>query len=383
MIAYGRQDIQNADIEAVIETLRSDYLTQGPQVTLFEKKLSEYCGVDNVVVCNSATSALHVACLSLGVTRGDIVWTSPISFVASSNCALYCDASVDFVDIDPITYNISTEALLAKLQQAKKDNKLPKVIIPVHLAGLPCDLKTIKQLSLEFGFKIIEDASHAIGGSYEGSKIGSCRYSDITVFSFHPVKIITTGEGGACATNSSDLAKKMRLLISHGITRDELLMENESHGPWYYEQIDLGFNYRITDIQCALGLSQLCRIDDYISKRNEIALIYNDAFQTKNYQVPHIPSNALSAFHLYILRVKNLKKSKKDLFIELRQKGVGVNLHYMPIYKQPYYQRLGFNYNYLPESERYYNEALTLPIHPLLSNEDIKKVIQAIVEVTI
>ena len=379
MIPYGRQDVTQADIDAVTRVLQSDFLTQGPQVPKFEKEVSEYCNVKHAVAVNSATSALHVSCLSLGLKKGDWLWTSPITFVASANCGLYCGAMVDFVDIDPTTYNLCPKALKKKLIKAKKSGNLPKIVVPVHLCGQPCDMKAIHALSKEYGFKIIEDASHAIGGKYLNEPIGNCRYSDITVFSFHPVKIITTGEGGMALTNSSNLAEHMSLLRSHGITRDSSQMTKKADGDWYYQQIDLGFNYRMTDIQAALGVSQFKKIDNNISRRHEIADRYNKLLSDFPLTLPYQSANGYSAFHLYVIRLNEASKHK-NFYNELRVKGIGINLHYIPVYRQPYYQRNGQNYNRFPESESYYSEAITIPLYPAMSNQDQDMVVKAIKE---
>lgn len=369
MIPYGRQTISGLDIEAVVEVLRSDYLTQGPVVPTFEKALASYCGVEYAVALNSATSALHVACLALDVGPGDCVWTTPITFVASANCALYCGARVDFVDIDPHTYNLSADRLEEKLARAEKSGFLPKVVIPVHLCGQSCDMKRIHELSRRYGFKIIEDASHAIGGRYAGEPIGSGRYSDITVFSFHPVKIITTGEGGAALTHDPVLAKRMALLRSHGITRDVADMESPPDGPWYYQQITLGFNYRMTDIQAALGLSQLRRLDDYVATRHKLAVRYDELLGRLPVRQPWRHPDSYSAFHLYVIRLKteSLGISHREVFESLRDAGIGVNLHYIPIYRQPYYSSPKFRAQDFPQAEQYYREALTLPLFPNLA----------------
>ena len=365
MIPYGRQDISETDIQAVVDVLRSDYLTQGPAVPAFEKAVASYSGAQHAVAVNSATSALHIACLALSVGKGDIVWTSPITFVASANCALYCGASVDFVDIDAKTYNLSVEKLEERLIQAKLLGKLPKVVIPVHLCGQPCDMRAIGKLSKEYGFKVIEDASHAIGGKYLGKPVGNCEYSDITVFSFHPVKIITTGEGGMALTNKPELARKMQLLRSHGITRDEQEMTHIPDGPWYYQQIALGLNYRMTDIQAALGLSQMSRLDSFVAKRHEIANRYNELLKDLPLTLPYQHADNFSALHLYVIRLQldKINKTHKQVFKSLCAAGVGVNLHYIPVYRQPYYRQFGYNVSDFPESEKYYEEAISLPIY--------------------
>ena len=369
MIPYGRQDISETDIQAVVDVLRSDFLTQGPAVPAFEKSVAEYCGVDYAVAVNSATSALHIACLALGVGKDDVVWTSPITFVASANCALYCGADVDFVDIDPRTYNLSTERLAEKLALAKTSGHLPKVVIPVHLCGQPCDMAGIHALSQRYGFKIIEDASHAIGGKYKGEPIGNCRYSDITVFSFHPVKIITTGEGGMALTNDMQLAKRMQLLRSHGITREVSEMTHEPDGPWYYQQIDLGYNYRMTDIQAALGMSQMQRLDEFVVKRHVISKRYEQLLADLPVITPWQHPEGYSGLHLYVIRLKlaEIGKTHRQVFEALRAAGIGVNLHYIPVYRQPYYDDMGFKAGYCPEAEQYYSEAISLPMYPGLT----------------
>jgi UDP-4-amino-4,6-dideoxy-N-acetyl-beta-L-altrosamine transaminase len=382
MIPYSRQDIDEEDIQAVVEVLRSDYLTQGPVVPAFEKSITDYCAVNYAVAVNSATSALHVACLALGVSKGDIVWTSPITFVASANCALYCGADIDFVDIDSKTYNMSVNCLSEKLQQAEILGKLPKVVIPVHLCGQPCDMERIYALSLKYKFKIIEDASHAIGAKYQNQSVGNCAFSDITIFSFHPVKIITTGEGGMATTNDKSIANKMRLFRSHGITRDPLEMQHEPDGPWYYEQVELGFNYRITDLQAALGLSQMQRLDNFVKQRQSIAKKYDELLSVLPVLLPFQLESSRSAFHLYVIRLKAKEKSKthKEIFEKIRQLGIGVNLHYMPVYNQPYYQKIGFKRNYCIEADSYYKEAISLPIYPALSDMKQIQVVNALKE---
>jgi len=380
MIPYGRQEITAADIDAVVAVLKSDSLTQGPAVPAFEQKVSDYCSAGHAVAVNSATSALHIACLALGLGPGDILWTSPITFVASANCALYCGAEVDFVDIDPKTYNLSSERLEEKLKKAAESGKLPKIVVPVHLCGQPCDMKRIWELSREYGFRIIEDASHAIGARYQEEPVGNCRYSDITVFSFHPVKIITTGEGGMALTNDDALASKMALLRSHGITRDPDQMTHESDGSWYYQQIELGFNYRMTDIQAALGVSQMGRLDDYVARRQELARRYNELLEGLPMTLPWQHQHSYSAFHLYVVRLQPDRSSRthRDVFDSLRKQGIGVNLHYIPVHTQPYYQKLRFKIGDFPEAEKYYVEAISLPLYPSLTEENQKNVSSAI-----
>ncbi|MDH5642834.1 MAG: UDP-4-amino-4,6-dideoxy-N-acetyl-beta-L-altrosamine transaminase [Gemmatimonadota bacterium] len=383
MIPYGRQDISDADIQAVVDVLRSDFLTQGPTVPAFEDAVSTYCGVWHAIAVNSATSALHIACLALGVGSGDWVWTSPITFVASANCALYCGAQVDFVDIDPRTYNLSVDRLSEKLAEAELSGCLPKVVIPVHLCGQPCDMIGIHRLSQRYGFKIIEDASHAIGGRYKEAPIGNCRYSDIAVFSFHPVKIITTGEGGMTVTNSEDLAKRMRLLRSHGITREASDMTHQPDGPWYYQQIDLGYNYRMTDMQAALGLNQMQRLNEFVLRRHAIADRYDEMLADLPVVTPWQHLDGYSGRHLYVIRLQldKIEKSHRQVFEWLRDAGIGVNLHYIPVYRQPFYEQMGFGVGYCMEAERYYKEAISLPMYPSLSPQDQQRVVGALTEV--
>lgn len=380
-IPYGRQDISDDDIDAVVQILRSDFLTQGPTVPAFERAVAEYCGSKHAVAVNSATSALHIACLALGVGPGDMVWTSPVTFVASANCALYCGAQVDFVDIDPLTYNMSAERLAEKLEAAEKEGKLPKVVIPVHMTGQPCDMAAIHALGLRYGFRIIEDASHAIGGRYKDEPVGGCRYCDITVFSFHPVKIITTGEGGMALTRDLHLANRMARLRSHGVTRDAAEMTRVPDGPWYYQQIDLGFNYRMTDIQAALGLSQMKRLDEFVARRHNLAKNYNELLKGLPVITPVQHVDCYSAWHLYVIRLQldRLKVGQGEIFERLRGAGVGVNLHYIPIYLQPYYENMGFHAGLCPEAELYYSEAISLPMYPGLSEEQQAEVVRRLV----
>jgi UDP-4-amino-4,6-dideoxy-N-acetyl-beta-L-altrosamine transaminase len=379
-IPYGRQAISEADIQAVVDVLRSDFLTQGPAVPAFEDAVAGYCKAKHAIAVNSATSALHIACLALGLGKGDIVWTTPITFVASANCALYCGATVDFVDIDPRTYNLSVERLAEKLALAEKTGKLPKVVIPVHLCGQSCDTAGIHALSQLYGFKIIEDASHAIGGKYKDEFIGNCRYSDITVFSFHPVKIITTGEGGMAMTNDVQLAKQMQLVRSHGITREMADMTHAPDGPWYYQQIDLGFNYRMTDIQAALGISQMKRLDAFVDRRHEIAKRYNELLAELPLVKPWQHQNSHSALHLYVIRLKlsEIAKTHREVFEALRANGIGVNLHYIPVYLQPYYEQMGFKKGHCPEAEAYYAEAISLPMYSGLTSQQQDQVAMAL-----
>lgn len=384
MIPYGRQNISEADIQAVVDVLRSDFLTQGPAVPAFEKAVADYCRAQYAVAVNSATSALHIACLTLGVGPGDWVWTSPITFVASANCARYCGAQLDFVDIDPRTYNMSVDRLAEKLAQAEKSGCLPKVVIPVHLCGQPCEMTSIHALGQRYGFKIIEDASHAIGGKYRGEPISNCRYSDITVFSFHPVKIITTGEGGMAVTNDAQLAKRMQLLRGHGITRDTGEMTHASDGPWYYQQINLGFNYRMTDLQAALGSSQMQRLDEFVTRRHTIAQRYDELLDGLPLVTPWQHPDSYSGLHLYVIRLKlnEIRLSHREVFESMRAAGIGVNLHYIPVYRQPYYERLGFKAGHCPAAERYYAEAVSLPIYPGLTEEQQDRVMLALDKAT-
>lgn len=382
-IPYGKQDISEEDIAAVVSVLRSDYLTQGPKVPEFENALVNYCGSNYAIAVNSATSALHIACMALGLGRGDFLWTSPITFVASANCALYCGAKVDFVDVDRRTYNMSAEALEKKLIQAQTTGTLPKVVVPVHLTGQPCDMKAIHALACKYGFKIIEDASHAVGGKYQNLPIGNCKYSDITVFSFHPVKIITTAEGGAALTNDADLASKMNFFRSHGITKDENYFQKKSDGSWYYEQIALGFNYRMTELQAALGVSQLKRVDEFVSRRHELVKRYNNLLKDLPVITPFQIEDGCSAFHLYVIRLDNqsIDKSHLQVFESLRGFGVGVNLHYIPVYRHPYYRNMGFDQNGFPNAEKYYQEAISLPMFSSMSFEEQDQVVSALKKV--
>ncbi|BEU86826.1 UDP-4-amino-4,6-dideoxy-N-acetyl-beta-L-altrosami ne transaminase [Selenomonas sp. TAMA-11512] len=380
MIYYGKQSINEDDIKAVEEVLRSDFLTQGPAIERFERSVAEYCGAKYAVAVCNATAALHIACLSAGLGEGDILWTSPVTFVASANCGRYCGASVDFVDIDEKTYNMSVTALEEKLRLARKENKLPKVVIPVHLAGQSCDMARIKELSEEYGFTVIEDASHAVGADYLDTKVGSCVFSDMAVFSFHPVKIITTGEGGMVLTNKRELYEKLTLYRSHGITRDTAKMTRESDGPWYYQQIELGCNYRMTDIQAALGCSQMTRLDTFVARRRELAARYDALLKDFPLVTPDVMEGAAPSWHIYVVRVLfgQIGKTKQQIFAEMKERGVVLNLHYIPVHRQPYYEKLGFRQGDFPESEKYYEEAFTLPLYYGLTDNEQDHIVETL-----
>ena len=378
MIPYGRQEITDADVAAVVEVLRSDFLTQGPMVPRFEEALAAQVGARHAVAVNSATSALHIACLALGLGPGDWLWTSPVTFLASANCALYCGARVDFVDIDPETWNLSAGALEAKLVRAEREGRLPKVVVPVHLGGLSCDMEAIHALATRYRFKVIEDASHAVGGSYRDEPVGNCRYSDICVFSFHPVKIVTSAEGGMALTNDAGLAQSMALLRSHGMTRDPALMTHAPDGPWYYQQVALGFNYRMTDVQAALGLSQLQRLAPYVQRRQQLADRYDRLLQGLPLMLPLHQGEAASALHLYIVRLAGARRSHLEVFESLRADGIGVNLHYIPVHLQPYYAAMGFRPGDFPQAERYYQEAISLPMFPTLTEAEQDQVVASL-----
>ncbi len=380
MIPYGKQDINQQDIDAVVSVLQSDFLTQGPQVPAFEQALIDATGAKFALAVNSATSALHIACMALELGEGDWLWTSPITFVASANCGLYCGAKVDFVDIDSSTYNMCPVKLEQKLKAAKLNGTLPKVVVPVHLCGQPCDMEKIHQLSQKYGFKIIEDASHAIGGKYHGRPIGNCQYSDITVFSFHPVKIVTTAEGGAAMTNDVHLAQKMELYRSHGITRNPDLMTQDPDGAWYYQQVTLGYNYRMTELQAALGVSQMNRLEQFVSARHLLANRYNQLLQELPVVTPYQLENTYSGLHLYVIRLKldKISLSHKEVFDALREQGIGVNLHYIPVHIQPYYKRMGFEQGDFPLAETYYKEAISLPLYHHLTTADQDKVVNVL-----
>jgi UDP-4-amino-4,6-dideoxy-N-acetyl-beta-L-altrosamine transaminase len=380
MIPYGRQDVTEDDIAEVVRILRSDWLTQGPAVPQFEAHVARYCGAPHAVALNSATSALHVACLALGLGRGDWLWTVPNTFVASANCGRYCGASVDFVDIDPRTYNLSVAALEAKLAAAARESRLPKVLVPVHFGGQSCDMEAIGALAQRYGFHVIEDASHAVGAKWQGRPVGACTHSDLVVFSFHPVKLITTGEGGVVLTRDPELASRLRRLRSHGITRDQADMQNPDSGPWYYEQIDLGFNYRMTDIQAALGTSQLRRLDHYLTRRRQLVRQYAELFDGAPLVLPWEDPRSESAWHLYVVQlpVSAGANERRKVFEAMREAGIGVNVHYIPVHLHPYYRALGFKAGDFPNAEAYYQRAITLPLFPRLSDADQQRVAQVV-----
>jgi UDP-4-amino-4,6-dideoxy-N-acetyl-beta-L-altrosamine transaminase len=378
MIPYGRQDISEGDIRAVTDVLRSDWLTQGPAIERFEEAVAQYCGARFAVAVSNATAALHIACMAAGLKPGGLLWTSPNTFVASANCALYCGAKVDFVDIDPHTYNMSADALERKLAQAHRDGVLPDVVVPVHFSGQSCDMARIHSLAGEYGFKVIEDASHAIGGRYRDAAVGACALSDMAVFSFHPVKIVTTGEGGMVLTNSSELAARLRLLRSHGITRDPALMEGEASGAWDYQQVTLGFNYRMTDLQAALGASQMGRLDAFVARRRQLADRYDALLAGFGLGLPRRDPHAASAWHLYVVRVPAAKAPRAQVFDKLRQLGIGVNVHYIPVHTQPYYGRMGFREGDFPVAEEYYREAITLPLFASMTDAQQDQVVAAL-----
>jgi len=380
MIPYGRQDITEDDIDAVVAVLRSDFITQGPVVPRFEEAVAAKVGAKHAIAVNSGTSALHIACRALELGTGDVLWTSPITFVASANCGLYCGADVDFVDIDPRTYNLSPVTLEQKLAHAESKGRLPALVVAVHFCGQPCEMDRIFELSESYGFRIIEDASHALGARYRGEPVGSCRYSDITVFSFHPVKIITTGEGGMAVTNDDHLARRMSLVRTHGITRDPDRMTQRPDGPWYYQQIDLGYNYRMTDIHAALGISQLGRLDEYVSRRRELAARYRALLADLPVITPHQHPDTESSWHLYVIRLdrEKIPSTHREVFESLRDQGIGVNLHYIPVHTQPWYQQMGFQHGDFPEAEAYYSEAISLPMYPTLTSDQQDMVVEAL-----
>ena len=385
MIPYGKQDINQADIDSVIDVIQSDFLTQGPQVPLFEKTVSDYCGAEYGVAVNSATSALHIACMALNLGKDDYLWTSSNTFVASANCGLYCGAKVDFVDIDPRTYNLSTEELERKLIQARQDNKLPKIVIPVHFAGQSCDMKKIHSLGQEYGFKIIEDASHAIGGKYLDQPIGGCQYSDIAVFSFHPVKIITTAEGGLATTNDKEISERMQLFRSHGVTRDPELMIKKAEGDWYYQQVELGFNYRMTELQAALGVSQMKRLDEFVALRHQRQKRYDELLKNLPVVAPYQDMDSYSALHLYPIQIQTdkVKNTRKEIFEALRKNDIGVNVHYIPVHTQPYYENMGFRKGDFPNAENYYESTISIPMFQGLTIEMQDKVVNVLKKVLV
>lgn len=380
MIYYGKQNVNEQDINAVINVLKSDFLTQGPMIEMFEKRVAAYCGAKYAVAVTNATSALHIACLAAGMGKGDVLWTSPNTFVASANCGRYCGSEVDFVDIDDITYNMSVDKLEEKL---KTSQVKPKVVIPVHFSGQSCEMERIHVLAKKYGFLVIEDASHAIGATYKDTRVGSCKYSDMTVFSFHPVKIITTAEGGMVLTNNKDLYDKLLLYRSHGITRDPKWMTKEADGPWYYEQVDLGFNYRMTDMQAALGYSQMNRIDEFVARRRYLAKRYNELLKDLPVRIPYQGNETNSSWHIYVVRLdlEKIELTKKEIFAKMKEKGIILNLHYIPVHRQPYYQKLGFKTGDFPVSEQYYEEAFTLPLYYSLTDEQQDEVVAALQEV--
>lgn len=385
MIYYGKQDINEADIQAVEAVLRSDFLTQGPAIERFEQRVAQYCGVKYAVAVCNATSALHIACLAAGLGKGDLLWTSPITFVASANCARYCGADVDFVDIDEDTYNMSVPVLEQKLQEAKRRDRLPKIVVPVHMAGQSCDMRAIKKLSEEYGFTLLEDASHCIGADYADIKVGSCAYSDMAVLSFHPVKIITTGEGGMVLTNDVALYEQLCLYRSHGITRDPKHMTKQSDGDWYYQQVVLGFNYRMTDIQAALGASQMDRLDEFVARRRFLAARYDELLRDLPLRTPFVLEETQPSWHLYIVRIDfdRIHKTKQQIFGEMRTRGIALNLHYIPVHTQPYYEALGFHAEDCPAAVEYYREVLTLPLYPCMTDAEQEMVARALREVLI
>lgn len=383
MIYYGKQSINEDDVAAVDAVLRSDFLTQGPAIERFERKVADYCGAKYAVAVTNATSALHIACMAAGLGVGDSLWTSPITFTASANCGRYCGADVEFVDIDAKTYNMDARVLEEKLSKAKQEGRLPKVVVPVHLAGQSCDMKYIHRLAREYGFTVLEDASHATGADYLGKKVGSCEFSDMTVFSFHPVKIITTGEGGMVLTNNEELYKKLCLYRSHGITRDADLMTHASDGQWYYQQVDLGFNYRMTDIQAALGASQMDRLDEFVARRRELAARYDELLKDLPLKTPFVMEGANPSWHIYVVRVDfaRVKRTKAEIFRAMRERGITLNLHYIPVHTQPYYEALGHRPEECPLALDYYREAMTLPLYYALTDEEQDKIVAALREV--
>lgn len=380
-LPYGRQLLDDEDIEEVVRVLRSDFLTQGPAIERFEKAVASWCGASHGIAMSNGTATLHLACKALNVGHGDTVWTSPITFVASANCARYCGAKVDFVDVDPGTVNLCPDRLAAKLEQAEKNGTLPKVVIPVHFAGQSCAMDRIHALGKKYGFRIIEDAAHALGGTYLGERVGNCRWSDMVSHSFHPVKIITSGEGGMITTNDPALAQRVSMLRTHGITRDASLMTSESHGPWYYQQIELGYNYRMTDIQAALGASQMKKLEAFAARRRSIADLYDQALAGLPLRPLARDPKGVSGWHLYMIRLNlgEISRTRREVFESLRAQGIGVNVHYIPVHLQPDYARLGFTPGMFPEAERYYEEAITLPMFPAMKDSDVDRVPSALI----
>jgi UDP-4-amino-4,6-dideoxy-N-acetyl-beta-L-altrosamine transaminase len=383
-LPYGRQSIDEADIAAVVAVLQSDFLTQGPAIPRFEKSVTDWCGAKHGIAMANGTATLHCAAKALGLGHGDYLWTSPITFVASANAGRYCGAKVDFVDVDPGTILMCPERLEQKLVQAEKDGKLPKIVVPVHFAGQSCDMPRIHALSQKYGFKIIEDAAHALGGEFEGEKIGNCRWSDAASHSFHPVKIITSGEGGMITTNDDEVAWRIATLRTHGITRDAGRMVNESHGGWYYEQLELGFNYRMTDMQAALGASQMTKLEAFAARRREIAAVYDRELAGLPLRPLARDPRGISGWHLYMIRLnlKEIRSTRREVFDSLRAQGLGVNVHYIPVHLQPDYQKLGFSAGMYPEAERYYEEAITLPMFPAMTDADVRRVREALAQAT-
>jgi UDP-4-amino-4,6-dideoxy-N-acetyl-beta-L-altrosamine transaminase len=379
-LPYGRQSIDEADIAAVVAVLQSDFLTQGPAIPRFEKSVTDWCGAKHGIAMSNGTATLHCAAKALGLGHGDYLWTSPITFVASANAGRYCGAKVDFVDVDPGTILMCPERLEQKLVQAEKSGTLPKVVVPVHFAGQSCDMPRIHALGQKYGFKIIEDAAHALGGEFEGEKIGNCRWSDAASHSFHPVKIITSGEGGMITTNDDEVAWRIATLRTHGITRDAGRMVNESHGAWYYEQLELGFNYRMTDMQAALGASQMTKLEAFAARRREIADLYDCELAGLPLRPLARDPRGISGWHLYMIRLNlaEIRSSRREVFDSLRAQGLGVNVHYIPVHLQPDYQKLGFSAGMYPEAERYYEEAITLPMFPAMTDADVRRVREAL-----
>ncbi len=376
MIQYGRQLIEQEDIESVVSVLQSDFLTQGPVIEKFENAVAEYCGAKHAIAANSATSSLHLAMMALEINRNDLIWTSAITFVATSNAALYCGATVDFIDIDKQTLNLDVSLLEKKLQQAEANSNLPTVLIVVHLAGAPADMLSISKLSERYNFKVVEDASHAVGSSFNSKMIGSCEYSLLSIFSFHPVKIITTAEGGIITTNDHSLNEKIRRLRTHGISRNDSFNDGREE-LWNYFQEDLGYNYRMTELSAALGLTQVSKIDRFVSRRNEISEQYKWELRTLPLEFQKFPENAKSSYHLFIIRLKldQIKKTKKQIYFEYLENNINVNFHYIPVYRHPFYEKLGFKKNHCLEAERYFLDALSIPVHPGLTQDDIERVI--------